>query len=71
MGSAIDVTKLVSSLTLFAGAARRFRPGAAPAADALLFVAAEILAHAERAGYPTCAFTERVLARESGVPEQG
>jgi uncharacterized protein (DUF1810 family) len=70
MGSSIDATKLVSSMTLFAWAARRVPPGAVPAADALLPLADEILAVAERAGYPKCAFTERVLTRH-GEPRQG
>lgn len=63
MGSPIDAAKLVSSMTLFAGVARRLAPGVAPAAALLLPVADEILAAAAVAGYPRCAFTEAVLAR--------
>jgi uncharacterized protein (DUF1810 family) len=71
MGSSIDATKLVSSMTLFAGVARALPRGTTPAADLLRPIAEEILIAADRAGYPRCAFTDRVIAREGGVPEQG
>jgi uncharacterized protein (DUF1810 family) len=71
MGSSIDATKLVSSMTLFAGVAQALPRGTTPAADLLRPIAEEILIAADRAGYPRCVFTDRVLAREGGVPEQG
>jgi uncharacterized protein (DUF1810 family) len=58
MGSAIDVTKLVSSMTLFGNLAKRLT-GAEPAADfvAIGRVADEILRVARAEGYPPCQFT--------------
>jgi uncharacterized protein (DUF1810 family) len=70
MGSEIDATKLVSSLTLFAEVARRLAGSAAAdeedaeAAEeyaAMASTAAEILTIASSQGYPPCAFTRRVL----------
>jgi uncharacterized protein (DUF1810 family) len=58
MGSTIDVTKLVSSLTLFANVAKQLN--AEEGVDeyaALARVADEILAVARAEGYPPCQFT--------------
>jgi hypothetical protein len=56
MGSAIDVLKLISSLTLFRGVAGR--AGDQPMAD----VAERILIAAEAAGHGRCRFTIARLA---------
>jgi uncharacterized protein (DUF1810 family) len=58
MGSAIDATKLVSSMTLFGNLAKRLT-GAEPADDfvAIGRVADEILRVARAEGYPPCQFT--------------
>jgi hypothetical protein len=58
MGSSIDVTKLVSSLTLFAHVARQLY--GAEGLDAyrdLAATAEEILGTAAEEGYPPCRFT--------------
>ena len=65
MGADIDAIKLVSSMTLFAGVARRVNEG--EAADECRRIAAsaeEILDAAAREGHAKCAFTERRLAAE-------
>ena len=58
MGSSIDATKLVSSMTLFGGLAKRLN-GIEPADDyaAIARVADEILRVARAEGYPPCQFT--------------
>jgi uncharacterized protein (DUF1810 family) len=61
MGSTIDATKLVSSMTLFAGVAARLPRGTVASADLLRPIAEEILAAADAEGYPRCAFTERAI----------
>jgi uncharacterized protein (DUF1810 family) len=66
MGSAIDATKLVSSLTLFGSVATALaatdkEPGHARLAD----VAAEVLDRAAATGYPPCRYTlERLKERQ-------
>jgi len=69
MAADIDAIKLVSSMTLFAGVARRVNEG--EAADDCLRIAAvaeEILDAAAREGHGRCAFTERRLAVEGFRP---
>jgi uncharacterized protein (DUF1810 family) len=61
MGSSIDATKLVSSMTLFGGVAAALPRGAVASADLLLPVASEILVEADRQGYQRCASTTRAL----------
>jgi hypothetical protein len=62
MGSRIDALKLVSSLTLFGFVARRLH-ATEPDDECrqLADVSAEVLAAAEREGYPPCRFTLRAL----------
>jgi hypothetical protein len=58
MGSSIDVTKLVSSLTLFTHVARQL--DVAEGLDTyrdLVAAAEEVLATAAEQGYPPCRFT--------------
>ncbi len=65
MGSSIDVTKLVSSMTLFEHVARRLRD--AEGLDeyaALAAVARTILERAAQEGYPRCQFTRNALANQ-------
>jgi uncharacterized protein (DUF1810 family) len=66
MGSSIDATKLVSSMTLFEAVAAALPREPAASADRLLPIAGEILAAAERQGYARCALTERALGRDRG-----
>jgi uncharacterized protein (DUF1810 family) len=62
MGSAIDVRKLVSSMTLFGHVARaEWAQLPPPAASVLGHCAQEILRSAAAQGYPRCAFTEEQL----------
>jgi uncharacterized protein (DUF1810 family) len=58
MGSSIDATKLVSSLTLFTHVAGRLRPAAEDEAPAAIVEAGNaILAAAATQGYPPCVHT--------------
>lgn len=68
MGSGIDAQKLVSSLTLFEGVARRLASADPPvaAADHLAELAGEILAAARAQGLGRCAATENALAAAYG-----
>jgi uncharacterized protein (DUF1810 family) len=60
MGSSIDVTKLVSSMTLFAGVATRlYKSEGLEEYAAIARVAEKILAVAAVEGYPPCQFTLR------------
>ena len=62
MGSTIDVTKLVSSLTLFSNVAKQLN--AEEGVDeyaAIVRVADEILNVAKAEGYPPCQFTLECL----------
>jgi uncharacterized protein (DUF1810 family) len=62
MGSSIDVLKLVSSLTLFGGVARRLMlDESSPEYGALARVASTIVAQAAARGYPSCARTLAAL----------
>jgi uncharacterized protein (DUF1810 family) len=62
MGASIDVLKLVSSMTLFGGVARRLAcEDPSGSYDRLARTADEILAAARAAGYPPCARTEEAL----------
>jgi uncharacterized protein (DUF1810 family) len=64
MNSSIDATKLVSSMTLFGHVAKRLE--AAERLDDCASVARitdEVLADADRQGYPPCAFTLGRLTR--------
>jgi uncharacterized protein (DUF1810 family) len=68
MGSRIDATKLVSSLTLFECAGQRLggegrSEGERAEAMALVDVAGRVLAAAETQGFPRCAFTLRAVRR--------
>ena len=63
LGSSIDATKLVSSMTLFAEVGRRCHAAhALDECDAVARVAEEILELARRQGHPRCAFTLAQLA---------
>lgn len=65
MGADIDVIKLVSSMTLFGGVARRINEGeAADECRGIAAAAEAILDAAAREGHARCAFTERRLAVE-------
>ena len=59
MGSAIDAVKIVSSLTLFELASRQLatEPAAPPHVEELAASSGEVLALAEREGFPRCRFT--------------
>jgi hypothetical protein len=58
MGSSIDSSKLVSSLTLFGAVARRLgSAGESEEYGSLAALADEILAVAGRQGYPPCRYT--------------
>jgi len=58
MGSSIDVTKLVSSLTLFAHVARQlYGVEGLDAYRNLVATAEEVLGTAAEEGYPRCRFT--------------
>lgn len=62
MGSRIDVQKLMSSMTLFAGvAARAQAAGPRPDLSLLGAGAGQILAAGQAQGYPTCALTRAAL----------
>lgn len=64
MGSEIDATKLVSSMTLFEHVARRLHQ--AEGLDeyaSLAATARKILTRAESEGYPPCQFTLNVLSK--------
>jgi uncharacterized protein (DUF1810 family) len=64
MGSDIDATKIVSSLTLFGQVARGLRDmGDAADVDAFIRAADAVMTHAEAQGYPPCASTMRRLRR--------
>ncbi len=64
MGSSIDATKLVSSLTLFRHAATRLNErGEGSQAGALAPVADEILEAAARQGYPVCQHTLAAMGK--------
>jgi len=69
MGSSIDVTKLVSSLTLFVHVARQL--SAAEGLDAyrdLIATGDEVLAAAAEQGYPACRFTlDRLRAHDAST----
>jgi uncharacterized protein (DUF1810 family) len=68
MGSGIDAQKLVSSLTLFGGVARRLAastPGV-PATDLLADLAGDVLAAARAQGLSPCAPTEDALREAYG-----
>jgi len=63
MDSSIDVTKLVSSMTLFERVAQRLHEAEDIAEYASLAAAAkQILERAAAEGYPPCQFTLRALA---------
>jgi uncharacterized protein (DUF1810 family) len=64
MNSSIDATKLVSSMTLFGHVAKRLQ-AAERLEDcaSLARIAGEVLATADRQGYPPCAFTLGRLTR--------
>jgi uncharacterized protein (DUF1810 family) len=69
MGSSIDVTKLVSSLTLFAQVARQLSvaDGLDTCRD-LVAAADDVLAAAAEQGYPPCRFTlDRLGADDAGT----
>ena len=68
MGSSIDVTKLVSSLTLFTHVARQLSVAERLEMYRDLAAAAEaVLAAAAAQGYPPCRFTlDRLGARAAG-----
>jgi hypothetical protein len=68
MGSSIDATKLVSSLTLFARVARRLSVGEGlDTYRDLVAAAEEVLAAAAQQGYPPCRFTlDRLGADDVG-----
>ena len=57
MGSSIDATKLVSSLTLFGEVARRLSDSPADANAVLADLAEEVLIAAAARGYPRCRHT--------------
>jgi len=57
MGSDIDATKLVSSMTLFGRVAGRLRPESPDVAGRLADLADELLQVAEAQGYPPCRST--------------
>ena len=64
MGSDIDATKLVSSLTLFGHVAHRLRDTDDEAdVDAFIRAADAVMIHAEAHGYPPCPYTMRRLRR--------
>ena len=65
MGSAIDVSKLVSSLTLFGHIARQLRGAKDDEYAAIARIADQILATAAAEGYPACAFTRRAITAAS------
>ena len=67
MGSDIDASKLVSSLSLFSAVARLEAPGGDPTLLTLAGLAEQILARAEAQGLPRCRYTLDHLERE-GVP---
>lgn len=68
MGSGVDAQKLVSSLTLFEGLARRLAPEGLPGLDRLAPEAATVLAAAAAQGLPPCAFTGQALAAAGPSP---
>lgn len=63
MGSAIDATKLVSSLTLFGTVAHELETSGEPRFAPFAKLAEEILTAAESQGYPRCRYTLERLAR--------
>lgn len=63
MGSEIDAMKLVSSLTLFEGVARRVPTPSSPDDAAVAWLMAEVLAESEKQGFARCSFTLERLAR--------
>lgn len=66
MGSTIDVTKLVSSMTLFESVAKRLHAEEGDAEYAAIArVADEILSVAKTEGYPPCRFTLERLAERT------
>jgi uncharacterized protein (DUF1810 family) len=68
MGSSIDVTKLVSSMTLFGEVARRLHTAEGlDEYESVARVAERILAAAADEGYPSCRFTLAALSQ----PESG
>lgn len=65
LGSHIDTMKLVSSLTLFGGVARRLADAGEREHNVeIARLADEILIAAEEQGYPRCTFTLRALEGE-------
>ena len=65
MDSSIDVTKLVSSMTLFERVAQRLHEAEGLVEYASLGAAAKkILARAAAEGYPACQFTLNALANQ-------
>ena len=65
VNSSIDVTKLVSSMTLFEHVATRLHQAEGLAEYALLAEAATaILERAAAEGHPPCQFTRRALANQ-------
>ena len=65
MGSAIDVTKLVSSMTLFGHVAQRLHEAEGLTDfNAIADAATKILGRAEAEGYPPCQFTLRAIANQ-------
>jgi uncharacterized protein (DUF1810 family) len=65
MASSIDVTKLISSMTLFQHVANRlFEAEGLDEYESLARAAAKILERAAAEGYPPCHFTLRALATQ-------
>lgn len=65
MASSIDVTKLISSMTLFQHVANRlFEAEGLDEYESLTRAAAKILERAAAEGYPPCHFTLRALATQ-------
>lgn len=65
MASPIDVSKLVSSLTLFAHVGHRLRTTDDDEYSAIARTADKILAIAAAEGFPACAFTQRAITAAS------
>lgn len=63
MGSAIDVEKLVSSMTLFGAIAARLAGEGVAGCAPLQAAAATIVECAATEGFPSCSFTRRRLTR--------
>jgi uncharacterized protein (DUF1810 family) len=66
MGSDLDATKLVSSMTLFGRVAGGLRSEDPAVAGRLAALAEELLRHAEAQGYPPCGSTLASLGSQDG-----